>query len=187
MRRLLLPLVLLAACTAQEEVPTPELEEEVLDVVVDSLPFTIRFTWGDGEEHPYTAVLNAEALPAPGEESSGLGYGESPRAVSELGAHGLDWLARQEAKPHVAALCRTSRNPGPCRAGTASMTATLSRPAFSGLDVARVEVLLRRQVGDPPSPWGPGGPFRALLVLRLEEGDDGSWAVQYLRLVDMGM
>ena len=152
---------------------------------MDSIPFLIKFTWGAGEEHPYTAVLSAEPLRDQPGEDTGLGYGEDPRVVSQL--HPLDWLQAQGGKEHIRAICRTRESPGPCRAGAATLVAFLSRPAFSDDDVARVEVRLRRQVGDLPTSWGAVGPYRAELSIRMEALEDGSWGIQYVDLREVGV
>ena len=50
-----------------------------------------------------------------------------------------------------------------------------------------MEVRLRRQVGDLPTPWGTVGPYRADVSIRMEALEDGGWGIQYIDLRDVGV
>ncbi len=116
-------------------------EVAVLDVVVDSLPFVIRQTWGMESDHPHTALLNSAA---PERRTLDPGQGAAP-PESAPEHHSSDWLQRQSGKEHIVGTCSPVPDQAYCDFDLATVVATISRVRFTGEGSATVEVALGRR------------------------------------------
>ena len=113
----------------------------VLDVVVDSLPFVIRQTWGMEDDEPYTALLSAAAptgrVSDPPQEAG--------RTEDPVGEHPQEWLVRQAAKKHVVGTCAPEPDATYCDFARSTVVATISRVRFTPDGDATVEVAIGRR------------------------------------------
>lgn len=134
-------LVVLPQCRGGEgEAMTPR-DMAVLDVVVDSLPFVIRQTWGMEDDQPYTALLSS-AAPTRWVSDPPQQPGRSEHPVGE---HPHEWLVRQAAKEHVVGTCSPDSDGTYCDFALSTVVATISRARFTPDGDATVEVALGRR------------------------------------------
>ncbi len=134
-------LTVLPQCAGDGSWEATPLEMAVLDVVVDSLPYTILQTWGMEGDRPFTALLNSAA---PEGRALDPGQGAQP-TTGATPRHSDEWLARQTAKDHIVGTCSPVPDEAYCDFNLATVVATISTVRFTTDGAATVEVAIGRR------------------------------------------